>query len=657
MSANAENLSENVIECKANVKLEGRKNKNSRNIFISGKVHFHKDNCERSTSQKVYQNPKNPRYSNSEHYELISKMIALTTLNVILLLAHCVSFHFRLDPSSTFKIVMVRLKYDKNTLRFNLVPPMDASLWCVPTLETYPETTVEENERKKQVDDDRLMYCPECNTTAQYERGSGHRACPKCSTNYKFKCRRCNKLYLELAGLQNHQRDWCGGNPNYPCDLCSYKSHSKCNLEDHKQRVHGSNYEVACAYCGKPLKNQMTLKRHLKKSCKWAPPNATCRKKKTVTFKGSVQINPIPPNIASIDPVANEALMQQMRECFPEQDSSTRNASLTVYCSTCNSIMEYVARKTKRICRICHDEMRFPCPRCRRLYKEMKHLRQHMRYGCNSEPSFQCSECACKFTRKGSLVQHVKLKHTSYRHKTNDDDVDGKNIEKDDSDTEFEKLQESFARDLKSHKRVKKAVKKQQIQKAKSCSLKIELVRCDTDPKFRKSDDDSSRSSFNGNITKSIARATFTNETSRAHGDIGLSTDPSDWESSAPVFHFCIQCRFISRPTGESWIPTIKYCAHCNICMHYLCSGCDRIIDTPEVLRRHMRSRCSEPSGLPASQIYGRRSCRGCGGYFDALEEHEANCRPNQTGKCDLCDVQIGSLDELKKHIAMCHLF
>ncbi|KAL7295443.1 hypothetical protein TKK_0011322 [Trichogramma kaykai] len=30
MSANAENLSENVIECKANVKLEGRKNKNSR---------------------------------------------------------------------------------------------------------------------------------------------------------------------------------------------------------------------------------------------------------------------------------------------------------------------------------------------------------------------------------------------------------------------------------------------------------------------------------------------------------------------------------------------------------------------------------------------------------------------------------------------------
>ncbi|XP_023313285.1 zinc finger protein 423-like [Trichogramma pretiosum] len=353
-----------------------------------------------------------------------------------------------------------------------------------------------------------------------------------------------------------------------------------------------------------------------------------------------------------------ENLSENVIECKANvklvgRKNKNSHASLTVYCSTCNSIMEYVARKTKRICRICHDEMRFPCPRCRRLYKEMKHLRQHMRYGCNSEPSFQCSECACKFTRKGSLVQHVKLKHTSYRHKTNDDDVDGKNIEKDDSDTEFEKLQESFARDLKSHKRVKKVVKKQQIQKAKSCSLKIELVRCDTDPKLRKSDDDSSRSSFNGNITKSITHATFTNETSRAHGDIGLSTDPSDWESSAPVFHFCIQCRFISRPTGESWIPTIKYCAHCNICMHYLCSGCDRIIDTPEVLRRHMRSRCSEPSGLPASQIYGRRSCRGCGGYFDALEEHEANCRPNQTGKCDLCDVQIGSLDELKKHIAM----
>jgi uncharacterized Zn-finger protein len=56
-------------------------------------------------------------------------------------------------------------------------------------------------------------------------------------------------------------------------------------------------------------------------------------------------------------------------------------------------------------------EQRFRCPTCDRSYKNKKHLVTHQRYECGKEPQFSCPHCPYKAKQRGTLKQHVGLKH------------------------------------------------------------------------------------------------------------------------------------------------------------------------------------------------------------------------------------------------------
>ncbi|XP_043465559.1 zinc finger protein 235-like [Leptopilina heterotoma] len=56
-------------------------------------------------------------------------------------------------------------------------------------------------------------------------------------------------------------------------------------------------------------------------------------------------------------------------------------------------------------------DVKFVCPQCKRNFRRMKGLKQHMTYECNRQPRFQCPYCCQRSKLLSNLYKHVRRIH------------------------------------------------------------------------------------------------------------------------------------------------------------------------------------------------------------------------------------------------------
>lgn len=57
------------------------------------------------------------------------------------------------------------------------------------------------------------------------------------------------------------------------------------------------------------------------------------------------------------------------------------------------------------------EEIRYPCDKCHRSYKNKRHLYRHVQVECGKEPTFQCPYCPYRGKYRDHLNKHMAALH------------------------------------------------------------------------------------------------------------------------------------------------------------------------------------------------------------------------------------------------------
>ncbi|KAJ8924922.1 hypothetical protein NQ315_001079, partial [Exocentrus adspersus] len=58
-----------------------------------------------------------------------------------------------------------------------------------------------------------------------------------------------------------------------------------------------------------------------------------------------------------------------------------------------------------------HDDVRYGCATCKKIYVQKKTLGRHLRFDCGQSPKFQCQVCSKKFKHGYILLKHIRRTH------------------------------------------------------------------------------------------------------------------------------------------------------------------------------------------------------------------------------------------------------
>ncbi|XP_063720138.1 zinc finger protein 90-like [Symsagittifera roscoffensis] len=97
-----------------------------------------------------------------------------------------------------------------------------------------------------------------------YACNVGDEPSPRTSSNEKYVCKFCHRVFPRSSNLTRHLRTHTGEQP-YACKYCNRAFSISSNLQRHVRNTHSKEKPYQCEVCNKAFGQQNNLKRHMKK--------------------------------------------------------------------------------------------------------------------------------------------------------------------------------------------------------------------------------------------------------------------------------------------------------------------------------------------------------------------------------------------------------
>lgn len=177
-------------------------------------------------------------------------------------------------------------------------------------------------------------------------------------------CDQCGKSLANIYILRAHKDQVHKGIKRFACDICHLKFGSKNHLHRHQLGVHSENRNYHCEMCGHSFKTRNVLIKHQRTHFRGMGPFVCRLCDQTFKFKSGLDHH------------------NKLKHTIKAKESS--EGSLMLY----------------------------KCFYCEKLYKTIKHLREHEKFHQSDEP-IKCSEQSCTkiFESSKDLSRHVKNIH------------------------------------------------------------------------------------------------------------------------------------------------------------------------------------------------------------------------------------------------------
>ncbi|XP_018402783.1 PREDICTED: zinc finger protein 737-like isoform X1 [Cyphomyrmex costatus] len=211
------------------------------------------------------------------------------------------------------------------------------------------------------------------------------------SGGVSHKCGTCNKEFMYITHLRNHERTHTGEKP-YQCEFCEKKFRQKVHLSSHvilkhkdderfksNKDLHAGGVLHKCETCNKEFKNKTQLRNHER------------------THTG-----------------------EKPYQCEFCENKFSRKDGLIYHVMTKHKndkgLHDFKSNKD-----LYTGGVSYKCGTCNKEFKNKAHLRIHVRTH-TGEKHYQCEFCENKFSQKVCLTRHVILKHKDdERFKSNKD--------------------------------------------------------------------------------------------------------------------------------------------------------------------------------------------------------------------------------------------
>ena len=204
------------------------------------------------------------------------------------------------------------------------------------------------------------------------------------------KCDICGLAYAYSHSLnkhirENHDFDFIG----YPCDKCEFLGQTKTKIEYHKKIQHGPKDEqtFACEPCGKTYNNRSSLRHHNRSmhmkityNCEHCDSTFTHQSSKT----------------------------KHIKEYHPKDGIAKEHK-----CELCGKVVATNEILKKHLKAVHSDRQEKPhvCPECNFKAKEPRKLKYHIKTVHLKIQSFKCDICEEAFTYQCTLQRHKRSKH------------------------------------------------------------------------------------------------------------------------------------------------------------------------------------------------------------------------------------------------------
>ena len=275
------------------------------------------------------------------------------------------------------------------------------------------------------------------------------------SKDQQVKCDQCDQVFKTKKYLKKHEKNVHSSiEDEVQCVHCGFVAKNKIYLSQHRCKTIPTTpkpkkpkISVICDDCGKTLSSESSLGSHKRQHCN--PGGYTCKEcdlnYKSKTFYVQHMESLHPDVKLDIEPLKESQKRGKLRTCQEcSMEFTTANTYYTHYKNTHGKVPPDYEGKEVKICYECGDTFAskfgldkhlknkhgqgaeipeaIVCDKCdKTFYKKMIYVVHHrnahgsMPEGYEDVKLLDCTKCPKGFASKGTLIAHIKLKHTERR--------------------------------------------------------------------------------------------------------------------------------------------------------------------------------------------------------------------------------------------------
>lgn len=223
-----------------------------------------------------------------------------------------------------------------------------------------------------------------------------------------FSCQFCGQKYFKKCSKDLHERKHTGKKV-HRCGQCSKVFTKVFSYLRHQREVHAVKRAFICAECSKGFSTQRRLKEHIgihqsEKAYKCVQCNHSC-----YTASGlrthMLEIHSETQNRFHSCEICGEKFSKQYGL---KRHKERKHLRQQLSCEVCSKVFSCNEDRLQHAKSHMNNEP-FKCDHCEKIFSTSWALQRHSKSHQATTHQFQCSKCPITFTRKDSLISHLKI--------------------------------------------------------------------------------------------------------------------------------------------------------------------------------------------------------------------------------------------------------